>query len=124
MEKAGINRFLQMHELEELRLEAYENSSSYKEKTKRWHDARLKGVKEFETGDKVLVFNSRFKFSPGKLKFRWTGPYLVKQAFPSVYVELFGNENTFKVNGHRLKLYFDRVDTTVQDDITFFPKAN
>ncbi|XP_071704809.1 uncharacterized protein [Rutidosis leptorrhynchoides] len=70
LEQAKEKWVIQMHELEELRLEAYENSLTYKEKTKRWHDARLKGPKEFHTNDKVLVFNSRFKFSPGKLKSR------------------------------------------------------
>jgi hypothetical protein len=30
----------------------------YKERTKRWHDKR---IKEFTPGDKVLLFNSRVK---------------------------------------------------------------
>ncbi|XP_071687826.1 uncharacterized protein [Rutidosis leptorrhynchoides] len=123
--KAGESRFLQLHELEELRLEAYENSISYKEKTKRWHDARLKGRKEFKEGDRVLMFLSRYKFSPGKLRSRWSGPYVVKRVFPSGYVELIGNDgNNFKVNGHRLKLYYDGVDVTEREDLTFYPKAN
>ena len=38
----------------------------YKERTKRWHDKRIK--KEFALGDKVLLFNSRVKlFRHGKL---------------------------------------------------------
>ncbi|XP_071714979.1 uncharacterized protein [Rutidosis leptorrhynchoides] len=41
LEKAGENRLVQLNELDELRLDAYENSFSYKEKTKCWHDARL-----------------------------------------------------------------------------------
>ncbi|GJS70761.1 reverse transcriptase domain-containing protein [Tanacetum coccineum] len=36
--KAGANRFLQINELDEMRLDAYESSISYKERTKRWHD--------------------------------------------------------------------------------------
>ncbi|GJS64750.1 DNA-directed DNA polymerase [Tanacetum coccineum] len=36
--KAGANRFLQINELNELRLDAYESSITYKERTKRWHD--------------------------------------------------------------------------------------
>ncbi|XP_021770721.1 uncharacterized protein LOC110734901 [Chenopodium quinoa] len=34
---AGEKRLLQLNELDELRLEAYESSKLYKEKTKRWH---------------------------------------------------------------------------------------
>nr|GEV56836.1 reverse transcriptase domain-containing protein [Tanacetum cinerariifolium] len=36
------------------------------------------------------------------------GPYVVKHQYPSGYVELYGNDGkTFKVNGHRLKLYHE-----------------
>ncbi|XP_070040063.1 uncharacterized protein [Nicotiana tomentosiformis] len=35
---AGKKRLLQLDELEEFRLEAYENAKLYKEKTKQWHD--------------------------------------------------------------------------------------
>jgi hypothetical protein len=41
-------------------LKAYENTSIYKERIKRWYDKRLK-KKEFTEGDKVLLYNSRFK---------------------------------------------------------------
>ncbi|XP_071699343.1 uncharacterized protein [Rutidosis leptorrhynchoides] len=70
LEKAGESWMLQLNELDELRLDTYESSVLYKEKTKWWHDTRLRDKKEFAQGDKVLVFNSRFKFSPGKLKSR------------------------------------------------------
>jgi hypothetical protein len=36
----------------------YHNAKIYKEMTKRWHDKRIK-KKEFTTGDKVLLSNSR-----------------------------------------------------------------
>ncbi|XP_021995211.1 uncharacterized protein LOC110892350 [Helianthus annuus] len=39
---AGKKRFLQIHELEELRDEAYEKSWAYKESTKELHDKHLK----------------------------------------------------------------------------------
>ncbi|XP_071700139.1 uncharacterized protein [Rutidosis leptorrhynchoides] len=113
LERAKEKRVTQFHELEELRLEAYDNSLVYKEKTKHWHDARLKGPKEFNPNDKVLVYNSRFKFSPGKLKSRWMGPYIVKKAYHTGYVDLYGNGNTFMVNGHRLK------GTTSKGEISF-----
>ncbi|XP_052619683.1 uncharacterized protein LOC128126028 [Lactuca sativa] len=72
------NRLLQMNALEELRNESYTNSLIYKDKTKRWHDARLKGNKEFEANQKVLLYSSRLKLFPGKLCTRWSGPFTIK----------------------------------------------
>ncbi|KAK1433127.1 hypothetical protein QVD17_10033 [Tagetes erecta] len=65
LSKAGRNRFLQLHELDELREEAYDRSWSYKERTKTLHDRKLRGSKEFKCGDKVLLYNSRLKLFPG-----------------------------------------------------------
>ncbi|KAJ9547271.1 hypothetical protein OSB04_019814 [Centaurea solstitialis] len=102
---SGRERMISLHELEELRSLAYENSKIYKEQRKKWHDAHLKEVKVFKEGDKVLMYQTRFKFSPGKLKSRWIGPYVVLKAYPSGYVDLMTERGSFKVNGHRLKLY-------------------
>ncbi|GJW77748.1 hypothetical protein Tco_0139430 [Tanacetum coccineum] len=40
--KAGANRFLQINELNELRLDVYESSISYKERIKKWNDRQIK----------------------------------------------------------------------------------
>ncbi|GKB26347.1 hypothetical protein Tco_0865748 [Tanacetum coccineum] len=48
------NRFMELM-LNELRDEAYENTQIYKEQTKRWHDSRLRGDKDFKAGDKVSI---------------------------------------------------------------------
>ena len=85
--KAAEKRVLQMSELEEIRETAYENSRIYKECTKRWHDARVR-VKTFKEGDQVLLFNSRLRLFPGKLKSRWTGPFTVTHSYPHGAVEL------------------------------------
>ena len=106
-EKAsGEQRLLQLNELDELRLEAYDNAKLYKERTKKWHDKSILR-KEFKEGDLVLLFNSRFKFFPGKIKTKWSGPFKVMKVFPygSVEVER-GDKTCFLVNGHRLKKYF------------------
>jgi hypothetical protein len=58
----GIKRQMQLGELEEWREKAYHNVRMYKEKTKRWHDKRIK-KKSFKPGDKVLLFNSCLNFS-------------------------------------------------------------
>jgi hypothetical protein len=73
---------LQINELEEIRNDAYENSKI--------HKAR---IKEF----------------PEKLRSRWSGPFIVKHVYPygACDIENPKNDNVFKVNGHRLKVYFD-----------------
>ncbi|KAM2128259.1 hypothetical protein ACFX1R_008075 [Malus domestica] len=40
---AGMNRKLQLNELEEIRNEAYDNARIYKEKTKAFHDKMIRG---------------------------------------------------------------------------------
>nr|GEW45381.1 hypothetical protein [Tanacetum cinerariifolium] len=74
----------------ELRDEAYEHSRAYKERTKRWHDAKIM-IKEFHKGDEVLVFNSRLKLFPGKLKSRWYGPYNISKVFSYGTVKVCGS---------------------------------
>ncbi|GKA79707.1 reverse transcriptase domain-containing protein [Tanacetum coccineum] len=59
------NRFMELNELMELRDGEYENTRIYKERTKKWHESRLRGDKDFKVGDMVLLFNSRFKMHPG-----------------------------------------------------------
>ncbi|GKD05685.1 reverse transcriptase domain-containing protein, partial [Tanacetum coccineum] len=49
---AAKNRFMELNELMELRDGAYKNTRIYKERTKRWHDSRLHGDKNFKVGDK------------------------------------------------------------------------
>ena len=108
MQKTGAERLLQLDKLDEFRYWAYESSRMYKEKTKKWHDKNIQ-VKEFLPGQKVLLYNSRCRLFPGKLKSRWTGPYEVIQVTPFGAVEIrhCKNADTFKVNGHRLKRYIE-----------------
>ncbi|XP_062104235.1 uncharacterized protein LOC133815404 [Humulus lupulus] len=104
MTSTGEKRLLQLNELEEFRNEAYENAKIYKERTKAWHDKNLIR-KEFQLGKQVLLFNSRLKLFPSKLKSRWSGPFTVVKVFPYEAVEVNSkNMGNFKVNGQRLKL--------------------
>ncbi|GJU21568.1 hypothetical protein Tco_1154910 [Tanacetum coccineum] len=120
---AGEKRMFQLHELDELRYQAYENSRLYKERTKVWHDRKLRMRKEFKQGNKVLLFHSKYKFKQPKLRSRWLGPYVVKHQYPSGYVELYGKDGkTFIVNGHRLKLYHEEDNNSREAVTPFFPK--
>ncbi|CAN6685808.1 unnamed protein product [Malus baccata var. baccata] len=64
LEEAGSQRRLQLNELDEIRHEAYDNASIYKQKTKAFHDNMIRG-KSFSIGQKVLLFNSRLRLFPG-----------------------------------------------------------
>ncbi|GJW76972.1 reverse transcriptase domain-containing protein [Tanacetum coccineum] len=118
---AANNRFMKLNELMELRDGAYKNARIYKERTKRWHDSRLRGDKNFKVGDKVLLFNSRFKMHPGRLKSRWYGPNVVKTVYPYRTVEIIDrNGISFKVNGQRLKKYHDgHIDAEDKEIVEF-----
>ncbi|XP_062103389.1 uncharacterized protein LOC133814445 [Humulus lupulus] len=100
-------RKLQLNELDELFLFAYENAKLYKEKTKQWHDRRIK-ERAFEEGQQVLLFNNKLKLFPGKLKSRWSGPFTVREVYPfgAVLVKDEQSGREFKVNGQRLKHYW------------------
>ena len=61
--------------------DSYENAKIYKEKKKGWHDKHLLR-KEFKVSDKVLIFNSRLKLFPSKLRSRWSKPITVTSVTP------------------------------------------
>ena len=78
---------IQLSQLEEQREKAYHSAKIYKDRTKRWHDKRIR-PKEFKTGDKVLLFNSRVKLF---------GQDTVQD----------GEGKIFKVNAQRLKVFVE-----------------
>ena len=105
LKMAWKKRVLQLNELDELRRNAYDSSRIYKEKTKVWHDKHLVH-NELNPGQQVLLFNSKLKLFPGKLRSRWLGPFVITQVFLYGSVELRHPERgQFKVNGQRVKLY-------------------
>ena len=94
-----------MNELEELRNEASDNARIYKDKTKKWHDQKVLR-KEFKAREKVLLYNSKLKFFPGKLKSRWSGSYTVVVSTPFGVVTLKTESGSeFILNGQKLKHY-------------------
>ena len=99
-------RILQIQELQELRHDAYENPSIYKEKTKAFHDLHIRR-RSFQVNDKVWLYNSHLKLFPRKLRSRWDGPYVVLEFFEggSMLISDIKSNRQFKVKGHRLKPY-------------------
>ena len=111
VDQAGKQRLLQLNELEELRCESYESSRISKERLKIFHDKSI-ARKTFEPNQKVLLYSSRLHIFPGKLRSRWTGPFIVKVVYPYGAVEI-ENPDTgklFKVNGQCLKPFLEHFD--------------
>ncbi|XP_019416429.1 PREDICTED: uncharacterized protein LOC109327723 [Lupinus angustifolius] len=103
---ASDQRKLQLQHLEEMRLTAYESSKLYKEKVKLCYDWKIH-KKYFRVGQSVLLFNSRMKLFPGKLKSKWPGPFLVKEVKSHGPIELQDPtyQRSWVVNGQSLKPY-------------------
>nr|GEV33345.1 hypothetical protein [Tanacetum cinerariifolium] len=113
-------KYIQINKLDELRLNAYESSISYKERVKRWHDKRIKTPTKYEKGNKVLLFNSRLRLFLGKLKSRWYGPFAVSKDMKNRAIKLYDEDGKeFIVNKQHLKPYQkDALDFDGNDDVT------
>ena len=106
MGRVGLKRLLDISELEELRNDAYFNSKIAKDRLKKLHD-QLVAHKNFNQGDQTLFYDSKLHLFPGKLKSRWTGPFIVHQVYLNGLVDLLNSKHSrvFKVNRQRLKPY-------------------
>ncbi|XP_017416660.1 uncharacterized protein LOC108327475 [Vigna angularis] len=109
-------------ELEEMRLHAYDSSKNYKENMKFYHHKKLV-KKVFNPGQRVLLFISRLKLFPGKLKSKWSSPFMIKNVLPHGAIELTDPssedpQRSWVVNGQRLKHYFgcevERMSTVME----------
>ncbi|KAL7590341.1 hypothetical protein Lser_V15G38074 [Lactuca serriola] len=116
MDEAGKKRRLDIQELEEIRNDAYENEAIYKEKTKAFHDKMI-SRKVFTTSQKVLLYHSRFKLISGKLSSCWVGPFIVSNVFDHGAIEIKSEQSgkIFKVNGHRLKPFYEGFHVTNEE---------
>jgi len=107
-----------LNELDEIRLEAYQISLFYKQKTKRFHDNSI-ARKEFVVSQQILLYNSRLGLMRGKLRSKGIGPFEVTNVYPygAVEIKSQSTDKSFKVNGHRLKPFLSNpalVDTVVE----------
>ena len=103
----GERRVIQLNELEKVHNKAYENFRIYKDKIKKLHDKHIV-KKSFKESHIVLIFNSRLKLFPGKLKSKWPGPYSVISVSPFGAIDLRADDGQeFKVNGQRLNHYLE-----------------
>ncbi|WKA10616.1 hypothetical protein VitviT2T_028181 [Vitis vinifera] len=108
LNRVDMKRFLDLNEMEEQRNDTYNNSNIAKQRLKRWHD-QLVSRKEFQKGQRVLLYDSRLHIFSEKLKSRWIGPFTIQQVYSNGVVELLNSNNTgsFKVNGQCLKPFLE-----------------
>ena len=62
-----------LNELDESRLMDFKTQEAIQKQCKDWYNHHLKDKrKAFEEGGLVLLYDSRYRCHPGKLKMRWT----------------------------------------------------
>ena len=108
MEEARKKRILDLHELNEIRNEAYEKSQISKAKMKAFHDNNLRR-REFYAHQKFWLYNSRLKLFPGKFKSRWDDPFIIVEIFDcgAIFISSPKTGQKMKVNGQWLKPYVE-----------------
>ena len=108
LDNAGNRKRLQLNEFEEIRNDAYNCAKHYKDRRKVFHDRNILR-KSFSLGQKVLLYNSRLHLFPGKLRSRWSGPFIVRTGFSHGAIEIENPKNgdVFKINGQRLKPFLE-----------------
>ena len=73
----------------------------------------------FHEEDLVLLYNSRLKLFPCKLKSRWSGPFKVVKVHSYGVIDIANDKGeSFKVNSHRLKPYLIENTIDPQESIS------
>ncbi|RVW66955.1 hypothetical protein CK203_064761 [Vitis vinifera] len=119
--RAGEKRYLNLNEMEELRNDAYINSKVAKQRMKKWHD-QLISNKEFQKGQRVLLYDTRLHIFPGKLKSRWIGPFIIHQVEENAkkLKEKIGKKSEQKQSKNRVKT---GLCETSQPEENFYEKS-
>ncbi|XP_052172159.1 uncharacterized protein LOC127788083 [Diospyros lotus] len=96
----------------------FRHEGKIKVKTKAFQD-RMIDRKQFVLGQKVLLYNSRLKLMPSKLRSHWIGPFEVTNVFSYGVVEVrsLGTNKVFKVNGYRFKRFHEGFQEQTADEV-------
>ncbi|XP_070028793.1 uncharacterized protein [Nicotiana sylvestris] len=106
IEVAGTSRVKKLHEPDEFHYHAFESTRLYMERMNMMHDKNIL-ERSFKHGDVVLLYNSRLKLFPGKLKSRWSGQFRVVEMHSTGAIDIASEDGSrkFNVNGKRQKHY-------------------
>ena len=89
MEQSLKEQMMVMNEMDEVHLLAFQTQEAIQKRRKEWYDRHLKDKKKsFKDGDLVLLYDSRYRKHPRKLKMHWMGPYWVVQFFDNGSIQL------------------------------------
>ena len=78
---------------------------------KKYHDQKIR-KREYAIGGLVLLYKFRSHLFPGKLKSKWTAPFLITEVFPHGAVEFENQEGArFTVNRQRIKIYLGHAES-------------
>jgi transposase InsO family protein len=107
-----MQRIYQLEALEETRSEALQALYHHQSMLKTAWDKKVRVI-DYQQGDLVLLFDSRYQHfkGKGKLHTRWLGPYLVKNMYSNGSVQLTtldGEEFPTRVHYERTKKYYFR----------------
>ena len=97
-----------IEDLEEIRSEALERTTSVQAKKKEDFESKLLGDHNIVEDGLVLLYNNRHKQFLGKLHTRWMGPYKVTNIYSNGSLQLEDLQGFWldtKVNGSRVKKY-------------------
>ncbi|XP_051136524.1 uncharacterized protein LOC127255175 [Andrographis paniculata] len=119
--EVGEIRKLQLQEFEEIHNKAFENARINKGNSKEFHDPNILR-KDFNVGQKVLLYPYRLKLFPGKLRSRWIGPFFITNMFPygAIEIQSLSTKKRFVVNGHRLKPYYEGYQSKEVECVALF----
>ncbi|KAF3433612.1 hypothetical protein FNV43_RR24714 [Rhamnella rubrinervis] len=69
---------------------------------------------DFVVGQCVLLYDSKLKLMPDKLRSCWIGPFVITNVLTHGAVEIQSPDTgkVFKVNGHRLKLFYEGLEVS------------
>jgi hypothetical protein len=96
------HRLLQLNELDELQLKAYQSIEVAHAQQKKAFDKKVK-KKEFKEGDLVMMFNARHHCRAyKKLLPKWFGPFVIKKVFV--------DNGSYKLQNVDGSPYLDRVN--------------
>ncbi|PPD90852.1 hypothetical protein GOBAR_AA37332 [Gossypium barbadense] len=97
---------LQVDELDEWWTHVKDKPRKNDEKPERRYDEHMDGTNQFKVGDKVLIDKTDPRIATSELDANRSNPFMVLNVFPYGTIEVTHPAyGTFKVNGHRLKLY-------------------
>ncbi|KAF7800491.1 DNA-directed DNA polymerase [Senna tora] len=98
--------------------EPYYSAKIYKDKTQGFYDHEI-FRQQLVLGQKVFLDDSELSLFPSKLQSKWTNPFVITDVYSHDVVEIksLHTGQIFKVNGHRLKPFYEGFQNITVEEI-------